>query len=86
MPQEQLRSVVDVTHEGEAQAAGSNVSQALARRLDGALLIVGGLNSTLKKKHPYSKQLEPMLSQHVMPVFASPYGHVSKLTAELEHG
>ena len=49
----------------------------LARRMDGALLVVGALNTVLKKKEPYRSQLEPMLTQHILPTFASPWGHVS---------
>ncbi|KAK9813831.1 hypothetical protein WJX73_000701 [Symbiochloris irregularis] len=60
----------------EYQAAGANASQTLARKLDGALLIVGGLNTILKKKDPYKQQLEPMLNQHIIPIFQSPWGHL----------
>ena len=49
---------------------------AMARKMDGALLVVGALNTVLKKKEPYRSQLEPMLKQHILPAFASPWGHV----------
>lgn len=59
------------------QAAGADVPQALARRMDGALLIVGALNTVLMKKAAFKSQLEPMLTTHVQPCFASAQGHVS---------
>ncbi|KAL4855989.1 Importin beta-like SAD2 [Chlorella vulgaris] len=48
----------------------------LARRMDGALLAIGTLADVLKNKKPYSDQLEPMLLQHVVPLFASPHSHL----------
>lgn len=48
----------------------------LARKMDGALLAIGTLADVLKEKKPYSGQLEPMLLQHVVPLFESPHGHL----------
>ncbi len=49
---------------------------AAARRLDGALLAVGTLAERLKTEKRYKTQLEPMLQQHVVPLFSSPHGHL----------
>lgn len=59
-----------------APAVGDVNNIAAARRLDGALLAVGSLAERLKKERKYKTQLEPMLQQHVVPLFASPHGHL----------
>lgn len=48
----------------------------LARKMDGALLAIGTLADVLKEKKRYKSQLEPMLLQHIVPLFSSPYGHL----------
>jgi importin-7 len=49
----------------------------LASQADGALLLVGSILNTLrKKKHGYKDQLEPMLVHHVLPMFESRFGHL----------
>ncbi|PSC72993.1 importin beta-like SAD2 [Micractinium conductrix] len=60
----------------EYKAAHPAAPPALARKLDGALLAIGTLSDVLKEKKPYSGQLEPMLLQHVVPLFDSPHGHL----------
>lgn len=60
----------------EYQAAHPGAPVALARKMDGALLAIGTLSDVLKDKKPYSGQLEPMLVQHVVPLFESPHGHL----------
>lgn len=59
-----------------APSVGDVNNIAAARRLDGALLSVGTLAERLKKENRYKTQLEPMLQQHVVPLFASPHGHL----------
>lgn len=61
---------------GGGGAGGAGVPVALARRMDGALLIVGSLSDVLKSKSPYKEQIETMLMTHVLPCFASPHGHL----------
>ena len=62
---------------GECGGAGGDAGAgAAARRLDGALLAVGTLCDRLKKEPKYRGQLEPMLQAHVLPLFASPHGHL----------
>jgi hypothetical protein len=60
-----------------AASGGANVPVALARRMDGAMLVAGSLSDVLKHKSPYKEQLETMLMTHVMPCFASKaHGHL----------
>jgi hypothetical protein len=66
-----------VTVMGECAPAVGDVNNiAAARRLDGALLAVGTLVDRLKKENKYKTQIEPMFLQHVIPLFASPHGHL----------
>ena len=44
--------------------------------LGGALHAIGNLQEKLKTTEGYKEQLEPMLAEHVLPAFQSPYGHV----------
>jgi hypothetical protein len=67
--------IVSVMGECAPAVADAN-NIAAARRLDGALLAVGTLAERLKKENRYKTQLEPMLQQHVVPLFASPHGHL----------
>lgn len=61
---------------GGPSAAAENLTQ-LASQADGALLLVGSILDTLrKKKHGYKDQLEPMLVHHVLPMFQSRFGHL----------
>eukprot|EP00887_Chlorella_sp_A99_P003658 scaffold7.g3658.t1 len=76
-----MRHLAGVLAEYAAERQGADA--ALARRMDGALLAVGTLNDVLKQKRPYSGQLEPMLLQHVVPLFASPHGHLRAKAAWL---
>ena len=46
------------------------------RRADGALLLAGSLADTLKRKQAYASQIEPLLRNVVLPLFASPRGHL----------
>ncbi|KAG6485748.1 hypothetical protein ZIOFF_054313 [Zingiber officinale] len=46
------------------------------RQKDGALLAIGTLCDKLKKTEPYKSELERMLTQHVLPEFTSPIGHL----------
>uniref|UniRef100_A0A1D2AD30 Importin N-terminal domain-containing protein n=1 Tax=Auxenochlorella protothecoides TaxID=3075 RepID=A0A1D2AD30_AUXPR len=61
---------------GEFRAAGPGADLALARRADGACLAIGTLSEVLKQKARYAASLEPMLLQHVVPLFDSPHGHL----------
>ena len=49
---------------------------AVERRADGALLLAGSLADTLKRKRAYAPQVEPLLRGVVLPLFASPRGHL----------
>jgi len=62
-------------------AAAGAVPVDLARRMDGAMLVVGSLSDVLKSKSPYKEQLETMLMTHVLPCFASPHGHLRSKAA-----
>lgn len=62
-------------------AAAPAVSVALARRMDGALLLVGSLSDVFKNKAPYKVQVETMLVTQVAPCFASPHGHLRSKAA-----
>ena len=44
--------------------------------LDGALYALGSLSDLLRKREPYSRQLEAMLIAHVLPEFRSSRGHL----------
>ena len=55
---------------------GKELAQ-LASQADGALLLVGSILDTLrKKKRGYKDQLEPMIVHHVLPMFESRFGHL----------
>ena len=56
------------------QQGGRN--QALERQVDGALLILGSLCDTLKRKAPYKSALEQMLHAFVLPLLNHPAGHL----------
>lgn len=47
-----------------------------AAQLDGALYALGGLVDVLKRRPPYSDQLEGMLVAHVLPEFGAAQGHI----------
>jgi len=66
-------------------SAGAGASEAVARRMDGALLAIGALASTLKEKGKYKASIEPMMSQHVIPCFASPYGFLRSKACWVAH-
>ncbi|KAK2079907.1 hypothetical protein QBZ16_002302 [Prototheca wickerhamii] len=53
------------------------------RRADGACLALGTLAEVLKQKERYAAALEPMLLQHVVPLFASRHGHLRAKAAWL---
>lgn len=59
-----------------AVADPSPAAATAACRLDGGLLAVGTLSDRLKKEARYKTQLEPMIQQHVIPLFSSPHGHL----------
>lgn len=63
-------------HATAIAAGGGAVSVALARRMDGALLLVGSLSDVFKNKAPYKDQTETMLMTYVAPCFSSPHGHL----------
>ena len=62
----------------EVQAAGGGgaLDASLARRADGALLLVGALAGVVARKPAYKAQVEPLLQTVVLPLFACPHGHV----------
>ena len=61
----------------EAGAAGvAGTPPALARRVDGALLLTGSLASQLKRKAPYKDQVPALVARVILPLFASPHGHL----------
>uniref|UniRef100_A0A383WBL3 Importin N-terminal domain-containing protein n=1 Tax=Tetradesmus obliquus TaxID=3088 RepID=A0A383WBL3_TETOB len=66
-----------------AAAGGPPVSMELARQMDGAMLAIGSLSSTLKARDPYRSQLEALLSAHVLPAFGSQSGHLRAKAAWL---
>lgn len=43
---------------------------------DGALLAIGSLAEELKRKRKYRPSIEPMILHHVLPCFASRFGHL----------
>lgn len=51
-------------------------SSELARKMDGALMSLGTLESTLMRKKIYKKNIESVLLQYVMPCFQSQYSHL----------
>jgi len=61
----------------EADAAGvAGMPPALARRLDGALLLTGALAPLLKRRAPYRDQVPALVARVILPLFASPHGHL----------
>ncbi len=61
------------------EAAGVNVAsmtQAQARKLDGAMYGVGSLASILQKNKTYKPQIPSLFQTYILPTFVSPYGHV----------
>lgn len=61
----------------QLQSAGPGAPVSLARQADAAALVIGALLEILKKKkHGYTQQIEPMLLQHVVPMFQSAHGHL----------
>ena len=61
------------------ESAGVNVasmSQAQARKLDGAMYGVGSLASILQRSKTYKPQIPSLFQTYIIPTFASPYGHV----------
>ena len=60
----------------EYNASGQEVNKVLARKLDGALYAVGSLADILRKNPKYSSMIPGISQTYVLPLFASPFGHL----------
>ncbi len=54
----------------------ATMTQAQARKLDGAIYGVGSLASILQKNKTYKPQIPSLFQTFILPTFSSPYGHV----------
>jgi hypothetical protein len=68
-----LRQLME--HQGAERSCPATMRH-VERRADGALLLAGSLADTLKRKPGYAAQIEPLLRNVVLPLFASPRGHL----------
>lgn len=60
----------------EVHAAGPAASDAMARKLDGALYAVGSLAGILNKHPRYSAMIPGIFETYILPLFSSPHGYL----------
>ena len=64
------------TFQEAAMVDTAAMTQAQARKLDGAIFGVGSLAETLRRSERYKSQIPSLFQTYILPIFASPYGHV----------